>query len=90
MQRNANFAYSYVRDPEDGLYFRNWRLWRIDETRYQAWRKLTGQEFRLEADDSERSKASQYAKLPVGERPTVKTLLANGGMSRMFWQLSDL
>ena len=29
--------------------------------------------------DSERSKESQYAKLPVGERPTVKPLLVNGG-----------
>ena len=86
--RNADYAYSYLRDPVDGLYFRNWRLWRIDETRYQQWRELTGQEFHLEADESERSKERKFESLPVSKRPMTKTLLANAGAARIFWQLA--
>ena len=88
MRRNADFAINSLRDPEDGLYFRSWRLWKIDATRYEAWKRMTGQEFRLEPDDSERSKETKYEKLPVGERPLVKTLLANAGIARMLWTLS--
>lgn len=87
-RRSATYAFQYLKDPKDGLYFRNWRLWRIDETRYQLWRELTGQEFRLEADESERSKERKFDSLPVSQRPMTKTLLANAGMARIFWQLA--
>ncbi len=88
-RRNANYAYNYLRDPADGLYWRNWRLWRIGAPQAEAWHKLTGQEHPLEADESERSKESRYEMLPVAERPLVKTLLANAGMARLFWQLAQ-
>jgi uncharacterized protein YyaL (SSP411 family) len=89
VRRNANYAYHYLRDPSDGLYWRNWRLWRIGEPQLETWRKLTGQDHRLVADDSERSKERRYDKVPVADRPMVKTLLANAGMARLFWLLAQ-
>jgi hypothetical protein len=89
VRRNANYAYQYLRDPSDGLYWRNWRLWRIGEPQLEAWKKLTGQECRLDADDSERSKERRYDKVPVADRPVVKTLLANAGTARLFWLLAQ-
>jgi mannose/cellobiose epimerase-like protein (N-acyl-D-glucosamine 2-epimerase family) len=88
-KRNAEFAVKYLKDPIDGLYFRNWRLWMIDEPHFKAWKELTGNDGKLAADHSERSLEPSAEKLPVEERPLVKTLLANGGNARMFWLLSE-
>ncbi len=88
VKRNANYAYNYLRDPGDGLYFRNFRLWTIGEEQCRTWQRLTGQECRLEADDSERSREARYEKLPVKDRPFAKTLLANAAYARLFWMLA--
>ena len=88
-QRNADHAYEYLRDPADGLYFRNWRLWRIGEGQYETWCNLTGQRHRLEPDPAERSMERTYDDVPVAQRPLVKTLLPNAGVARLFWALSD-
>lgn len=85
VKRNANFAYQYVRDPEDGLYFRNWRLWRIGAEPQRRWEELTGQSHPLEPDDSERASDPRSAALPITDRPLTKTLLATAGMARLFW-----
>lgn len=89
VRRNADYAYQYLRDPADGLYWRNWRLWKIGAPQQEAWRKLTGQDHRLEPDDSERSKEHRYDKTPVADRPLVKTLLANAGTARLFWLVGN-
>jgi hypothetical protein len=85
VQRNADYAYDLLRDRTDGLYWRNWRPWRIGDEQLAAWEALTGQIHALEPDDSERSKAPQHANTPLDQRPLVKTLLANAGMARMLW-----
>jgi hypothetical protein len=85
VRRNADYAYRYLRDPADGLYFRNWRLWRIGDEQLRRWQELTGQTHRLDPDDSERAGDPESAKRPVADRPLVKTLLANAGMARLFW-----
>jgi hypothetical protein len=87
VERNTEYAYRYIRDPSDDLYFRNWRLWRIGDEQLAAWETLTGQTHALEPDESERSKEHRYDSLPLGERPLVKTLLANAGQARMYWVL---
>jgi uncharacterized protein YyaL (SSP411 family) len=87
VERNAQYAYGYIRDPSDGLYFRNWRLWRIGDEQLTTWQTLTGQTHALEPDDSERSKEHRYDNVPVTGRPLVKTLLANAGQARMLWVL---
>ncbi|MGQ9733057.1 MAG: glycoside hydrolase family 76 protein [Candidatus Zipacnadales bacterium] len=86
-RRNANYAYQYLRDPSDGLYFRNWRLWRISEEHCRTWETLTGQTHPLEADENERSQEHRYDHTPVEQRPLVKTLLANAGTARMMWMV---
>jgi hypothetical protein len=88
VRRNADYAYRYLRDPADGLYFRSWRLWRIGDEQLRRWEELTGQTHRLEADRSERAGDAASAKLPVADRPLVKTLLANAGISQMYWLIA--
>jgi uncharacterized protein YyaL (SSP411 family) len=90
VRRNAAYARAHLRDPADGLYWRNWRLWRIGDAQLARWQELTGQTHRLEADDSERSKDRRDLALPVAQRPLVKTLLANAGMARLWWLLAGL
>jgi hypothetical protein len=83
VRRNAEFAFERLRDPTDGLYFRNWRLWRIDAERRAIWVRLTGGSHPLDPDWDERSKEPDALKLPEADRPVVKTLLANAGMARL-------
>ncbi|MBM3475467.1 MAG: hypothetical protein FJX75_19555 [Armatimonadetes bacterium] len=87
-ERNAGYAYEYLRDPDDGLYFRNWRLWRIGDEQLATWQALMGQTHALEPDDSERSNEPRYDNIPLADRPLVKTLLANAGMARLLWVLA--
>lgn len=86
-RREADYAKAHLLD-KDGLYWRNLRLWTIDADRTAAFRKLTGADVGLAPDASERSLSPETLKKPVGERPTVKTLLANAGAARMFWLLA--
>lgn len=81
--RNAAFALRYLMDPADGLSYRNWRLWRIDQAHRDTWARMTGLTHPLEADDGERASAPNGR--PAGERPVVKTLLANAGQARFYW-----
>jgi hypothetical protein len=39
----ANYAYTEVRDPADGMYWRNWRICRVNPRRLQQWNLYTGQ-----------------------------------------------
>lgn len=87
-QREADYCQTFLRDS-DGLYWRNMRLWTIDAKRYAAFTKLTGQTTpAFTPESSERSLEPAALEKPVGERPTVKTLLANAGAARMFWLLA--
>jgi predicted alpha-1,6-mannanase (GH76 family) len=87
-RRNAEYCLHYLKDS-DGLYWRNMRLWTIDADCTSAFHTMTGQFTpELAADPSERSMTSASMKLPVQDRPMVKTLLANAGAARMFWLLS--
>lgn len=87
-RREALYIYKYIKDS-DGLYFRSMRLWQIDERRLKLFHLLTGESDRkLSPDSSERSYEPSEMEKPVGERETVKTLLANAGTARMFWLLS--
>ena len=88
VKRNANYAYACIRDPADGLYFRNFRLWRIGNSQLEVWQKMTGQAHSLVPDDSERASDARSRELPVAQRPLVKTLLANAAMARMYWLIA--
>ncbi len=75
-KREVNYAYNYIRDPADNLYWRNWRLWCIGATQLARWEAYTGQTITPQPDPAERS--------PDTKR-LVKTLLANASASRLFW-----
>ncbi|MDR3688155.1 MAG: glycoside hydrolase family 76 protein [Fimbriimonas sp.] len=85
-RREADYCMGFLRD-EDGLYWRNMRLWTIDSATQAEFLKWTGQDApTLAADESERSAAD--VKMPVEKRPMAKTLLANAGVARMLWLLA--
>lgn len=86
--RNATFCLDDLRD-RDGLYWRNMRLWTIDTATEARFHSLTGQSTpALSPDPSERAMDQRSLELPVGQRPMVKTLLANASAARMFWLLA--
>ncbi len=87
-KRTARYAYTFLRDPADGLYWRNMRLYTIGAAQHELWQKWTGQTIAPEYDASERSQEVSFQSLPVQERPLVKTLLANAGVARLFWLVS--
>lgn len=81
--RHAAYAQTQLVDSRDNLAWRNWRLWTIDADTLQKWTVLTGQQFVLQPDLSER--AQNDLNMPVAQRPMVKTLLGCSGMARFFW-----
>ncbi len=87
---SANYAHTYLHDPGDGFYWRNWRLWTIGAAQHDIWQKWTGQTISPEYDAAERSQEARFQTLPVESRPLVKTLLANAGAARLFWLASRL
>lgn len=90
LTRTARYARTFLRDPTDGLYWRNFRAYKIGETQRATWQKWTGQVVAADYDLSERSQEKPYAASPVEERPLVKTLLANAGAARLFWLVARL
>jgi predicted alpha-1,6-mannanase (GH76 family) len=86
--RSADYAYAYLRDPVDGLYWRNWRLYTIGDEQLDVWQQRTGQTIHAAFDPSERSQEQRFQALAVKDRPLVKTLLANAGAARLFWLAS--
>jgi hypothetical protein len=85
VKRTAFYVQAYLQDPADGFYWRNMRLYTIDEPRRASFQRLTGQTIAPQYDASERSQEDKFAALAVQDRPLVKTLLANAGAARMFW-----
>ena len=90
VRRTVNYTQDFLRDSTDGFYWRNLRLYTIDEPHLKRWELWTGQTVAPEYDASERSQQAEFAQLPVSERPLVKTLLANGGVARLFWLATRL
>lgn len=86
-RREADFIRNHLRDT-DGFYWRNMRLWQIDETRTADYARLTGRKIDLSPDASERITTKEALALPISKRPTTKTLLANAGTARLFWLLA--
>ncbi len=88
--RNTDYAYFYLRDPADGFYWRNYRLYAIGPTQHKIWEQWTGQTIAPAYDASERSQEPKYRALAAEDRPLVKTLLANAAAARLFWLASRL
>ncbi len=89
-ERNARYLFTHLRDPDDGLYFRNMRLWVIDEVRRNRFDALFAGSFdatRPREGFSAEERATADRELPVARRRPVKTLLAAASVARMYWTL---
>ncbi|MFH5804597.1 glycoside hydrolase family 76 protein [Alienimonas sp. DA493] len=94
-ERTAAYLYRYVRDPADGLYFRNARLRRIDATRDALFREQWAGAFdpnraayRPAGDERVQSRRRWRDRGDRAERPLVKTLLPSAAVARMYWTLA--
>jgi len=87
----ANYAYTEVRDPTDGMYWRNWRIWKVDPTRLQQWNRYTGQNMGWGCDDDD-DDTGDPAERVQGKcaMPLAKGLLPNAGMARFYWLLYEM
>jgi hypothetical protein len=81
IRRQANYLFWYVRDA-DALYFRNTRLWLIDEARHELWEYLTGESYAVSEHDRDLAERAHN-----DTARTVKTLLANASMARTYWRI---
>ena len=83
IQRQMDYLMTYLRDKDDGLYWRNFRLYTISMDRLMVYKALTGDVGRQpKLDAAERRQDDQSMTLPVGQRGMVKTLLGCGGAGR--------
>ena len=90
VRRTVNYTRDFLRDSSDGFYWRNMRLYSIDELHLKRLERWTNQTIAPEYDASERSQQADFAQLAISERPLVKTLLANGAVARLFWLATRL
>jgi len=86
LMRMSAYCRAYLRDPRDGLYFRNLRMYRIGEAQTQRFNELFGTAQVLEADGEEREGSNE----PVERRRLIKTMIGNAGMARVLLLISDL
>ncbi|MCJ1481832.1 hypothetical protein MMC06_001991 [Schaereria dolodes] len=77
--RQTEYLTAHIRDPADGLYFRNLRLYTIGRAHLEDFARMTGDTKRqMEPDAAERASGEG----DVMARPLVKTLLGSAGVGR--------
>ncbi|KAF8471849.1 hypothetical protein BDZ91DRAFT_478392 [Kalaharituber pfeilii] len=83
--REMRYSMRYLRDPNDGLYYRNFRLYTVSAWHLAEYRHLTGDTGREgRFDEAERLRGDQSLQKPVEQRMLAKTLLGSGGAGRAF------
>ncbi|KAF8453189.1 hypothetical protein BGX38DRAFT_1268960 [Terfezia claveryi] len=81
IQRQMDYLMTYLRNKDDGLYWRNFRLYTISMGHLRMYK--TGDVGRqLKLDAAEVRQDDQSMALPVAQRGLVKTLLGCGGAGR--------
>lgn len=77
------YLVTQLRDGDDGLYWRNWRLYTVSMGHLAVYKSLTGDVGREpELDGAERMQDGESLGRKVGQRGMVKTLLGCGGAGR--------
>jgi len=83
IQRQMDYLMVYLKDKNDGLYWRNFRLYTISMGHLAVYKTLTGDVQRQpHLDAAEARQDDQSMTLPVAQRGLVKTLLGCGGAGR--------
>lgn len=84
---HLSYVFCYLRDPRDGLYFQTLELWKINESTYEAYKRITGCNHAYEPSGGERE---HNDKISVEKRAMTKSLIGSGGASRIFFQSARL
>lgn len=82
LTRTIVYIHAYLKDDKDGLYFQSLELFKIDEQRYEWFKKLTGENKSFSPNNCERA----HIDGPTEKRPLVKCLIGCGGAARSFFQ----
>ena len=83
IRRQMDYIMTYLKDKDDGLYWRNFRLYTISMGHLEVFKTLTGDVGRQpNLDAAEARQDDQSMALPVAQRALVKTLLGCGGAGR--------
>lgn len=77
------YVHNFIRDPEDGLSFQTFELFRINKRTYDAFKNLTGEDKQYEPSGGEREKRDD---IPVEERSHTKSLISCAATARIFFQ----
>lgn len=81
------YVHKYLRDPNDGLYFQTFELYKINEDTFEAFKRLTGESKPYQPTEGEREKRDD---MPVGNRPHTKSLISCASAARIFFQSARL
>lgn len=81
--RNMKYLYMYLRDPEDGLYFQTFELFKINKRTFAEYQRLVGGTRTYDPTAGEREHTKD---IPVEQRRMTKSLIACGGAARIFFQ----
>lgn len=81
-----HYVWKYMRDPQDGLYFGTFSIWKIDRKRRDAFQDLTGEDKKFEVDEGEREQGGGDPE----KRPFAKPLMNCGAGARVFFQSARL
>jgi len=82
----SSYMHLHLRDQQDGLYYRNFRLYRIGEEQRKQHVGVLGSSHELDADSEEREEGQGA----VQDRRLIKTLLGNAGAARCYLRCAEL
>jgi len=82
----SSYMHLHLRDQQDGLYYRNFRLYRIGEEQSKVHGEVFGTSHELDADAEEREEGQGA----VQDRRLIKTLLGNAGAARCYLRCAEV
>lgn len=85
--RVAQYMYRYMKNPDTGLYFQTFELFRISEKGQKQYHQLTGTDKKYEPAESERCHDNHLA---VCDRGLTHSLISCASASRIFFQTARL
>lgn len=82
--RHLSYFRKYCLDPNDGMYFMSFDIYKLDKQVYKRYRTEFGGTKEYDPDPRERVKNSNN--IPVDQRPVAKSLIGAGAAAHIFFQ----
>ena len=82
----SSYMHLHLRDQQDGLYYRNFRLYRTGEEQRKRHEEVFGTSHELDADSEEREEGQDAVQV----RRLIKTLLGNAGAARCYLRCAEV